>query len=113
MEVRGRDQVAGLPRTIKVTSGEITDAIAEPLDSIAATARAVLEKTPPELVSDIIDRGMVMTGGGSLLRNIDRYLTEETGIPCHVAENAMLCTSLGAGKALRHLPILRRSLGTV
>jgi rod shape-determining protein MreB and related proteins len=113
MEVRGRDQVAGLPRTIKITSGEITDAIAEPLDSIAATARAVLEKTPPELVSDIIDRGMVMTGGGSLLRNIDRYLTEETGIPCHVAENAMLCTSLGAGKALRHLPILRRSLGTV
>jgi rod shape-determining protein MreB and related proteins len=113
MEVRGRDQVAGLPRTIRVTSGEITDAIAEPLDSIAATARAVLEKTPPELVSDIIDRGMVMTGGGSLLRNIDRYLTEETSIPCHVAENAMLCTSLGAGKALRHLPILRRSLGTV
>jgi rod shape-determining protein MreB and related proteins len=113
MEVRGRDQVAGLPRTIKVTSSEITDAIAEPLDSIATTARAVLEKTPPELVSDIIDRGMVMTGGGSLLRNIDRYLTEETGIPCHVAENAMLCTSLGAGKALRHLPILRRSLGTV
>jgi rod shape-determining protein MreB and related proteins len=113
MEVRGRDQVAGLPRTIKVTSSEITDAIAEPLDSIATTARAVLEKTPPELVSDIIDRGMVMTGGGSLLRNIDRYLTEETGIPCHVAENAMLCTSLGAGKALRHLPILRRALGTV
>ncbi|MBC7235934.1 MAG: rod shape-determining protein [Chloroflexi bacterium] len=113
MEVRGRDQVAGLPRTITITSGEVTDAIAEPLAAIATAVRAVLEKTPPELVSDIIDRGMVMTGGGSLLRNIDRYLTEETGIPCHVAENAMLCTALGAGKALRHLPILRRSLGTV
>ena len=72
----------------------------------------MLEHTPPELASDIIDRGMVMTGGSSLLRNFDRYLTKETGIPCHVAENAMLCTALGAARGLERLPILRRSLQT-
>lgn len=110
MEVRGRDAVAGLPRTITVTSSEITDALAEPLSAVSATVRSVLEKTPPELASDIIDRGMVMTGGGALLRNMDRFLTQETGIPCHVAENAMLCTALGCGEALKHLPILRRAL---
>ncbi len=110
IEVRGRDQVAGKPRTIEISSEEITEAITEELANIAATARAVLEKTPPELVSDIIDRGMVMTGGGSLLRNIDRFLTEETGIPCHLAENPMLCTALGAEQGLHHLSLLQRSL---
>ncbi len=110
IEVRGRDQVAGLPRTITVTSDEVTDALAEPLAAISATVKSVLEKTPPELVSDIIDRGMVMAGGGALLRNMDRFLSQETGIPCQVAENAMLCTALGAGEALHHLPLLQRAL---
>ncbi len=110
MDVRGRDAVAGLPRTITVTSSEVTDALTEPLSAVSATVRSVLEKTPPELASDIIDRGMVMTGGGALLRNMDRFLTQETGIPCHVAENAMLCTALGCGEALKHLAILRRAL---
>ncbi|MEA3408425.1 MAG: rod shape-determining protein [Chloroflexota bacterium] len=112
IEVRGRDQVAGKPRTIEINSDEITEAIAEELSSIADTAKAVLEKTPPELVSDIIDRGMVMTGGGSLLRNMDRFLTEETGIPCYLAENPMLCTALGAERGLHHLPLLQRALET-
>ncbi len=110
LEVRGRDQVAGLPRVIRITSGEITDAIAEPLTAISAVVRSVLEKTPPELASDIIDRGMVMVGGGALLRNIDRYLTKETGVPCYVAENPMACTAIGAGLALEQLEILRRSM---
>lgn len=110
MEVRGRDQVAGLPRTIQVTSSEITEAIAEPLAAIVNTVRSVLEKTPPELASDIIDRGMVMTGGGSLLRNVDRFLTKQTGVPCHVAENPVACVALGAGKALEMVDILRRTL---
>jgi len=110
MEVRGRDQVAGLPRTIQVTSSEITEAIAEPLASIVNNVRAVLEKTPPELASDIIDRGMVMTGGSSLLRNIDRFLTKHTGVPCHVAENPIACVALGAGRALEMIDILRRTL---
>jgi len=110
MEVRGRDQVAGLPRTIQVTSSEVTEAIAEPLAAIVNTVRSVLEKTPPELASDIIDRGMVMTGGSSLLRNIDRFLTKHTGVPCHVAENPVACVALGAGKALDMVEILRRTL---
>ena len=112
MEVRGRDQVAGLPRTITVTSSEITEAIAEPLANIVNTVRSVLEKTPPELASDIIDRGMVMTGGGSLLRNIDRFLTKHTGVPCYVAENPVACVCLGAGRALEMRDILRRTLAT-
>ncbi|MGC8786158.1 MAG: rod shape-determining protein [Anaerolineae bacterium] len=110
MEVRGRDQVTGLPKTITITSGEITEAIVEPLAAIAASVRAVLEKTPPELASDIIDRGIVMTGGGSLLRNVDRYLTRETGVPCHVAEDPLACVAIGAGKALERYNILKRSL---
>jgi len=110
MEVRGRDQVAGLPRTIRLTSTEVTDALAEPLAAIAASVKSVLEKTPPELSSDIIDRGMVMAGGSSLLRNIDRFLTQQTGVPSHVAEDPIICTALGAGHGLEHLPLLRRSL---
>ncbi len=110
IEVRGRDQVTGLPRTISITSGEVTEAIVEPLAAIAATVRAVLEKTPPELASDIIDRGIVMAGGGSLLRNVDRFLTGETGVPCHVAEDPLACVALGAGKALDQYEVLKRSL---
>jgi len=111
-EVRGRDQVQGLPRTIIVTSAEVTEAMAEPLASIGAAVRAVLETTPPELISDIIDRGMVLTGGGALLRNVDRFLTQETGVPCHVAEDPMLCVAVGAGRGLEHLSLLRRALET-
>ena len=110
MRVRGRDQVAGLPRSIQLTSGEVVEAISEPLSSIVYTVRAVLEKVPPELASDIIDRGIVLTGGGSLLRNIDRLLSRETDIPCYVAENAMACVAIGAGKALEDLELLRLSL---
>ncbi len=110
LEVRGRDQIAGLPKTIRVTSNEITDSISEPLQAIAAVVRSVLEKTPPELASDIIDRGMVMVGGGALLRNIDRFLTRETGVPCYVADNPMACTAIGAGKSLEQLELLKKSM---
>jgi len=113
MDVRGRDQVTGLPKTITITSGEATEAIVEPLAAIAATVRAVLEKTPPELASDIIDRGIVMTGGGSLLRNVDRFLTGETGVPCHVADDPLACVAVGAGKALEQYEVLKRSLPTL
>ena len=110
MEVQGRDQVAGLPRTITLTSGEVTEAIAEPVSSIVSVVRSVLEKTPPELSADIIDRGMALVGGGALLRGVDRLLTQETGVPCYVAENPMACTAIGAGHALENLHIMRRSL---
>ena len=92
LDVRGRDLIAGLPRTIPLTSSEIMEAMEKPLQQVVTAVRAVLEETPPELASDIIDKGMVMTGGGALLRNMDRLLTQVTGVPCHVAENAaQLC----------------------
>ncbi len=113
MDVRGRDQVAGLPKTIKLTSGEITEAMAEPLAAMVGVIKQTLEKTPPELAADIIDRGMVLSGGGSLLRNIDRLVTKETGVPAFVAEQPLACVALGAGKALENYAIMRRSLPTV
>lgn len=109
-EVRGRDQVSGLPKTIQLTSGEVTEAIGEPLASIVGVVKNVLEKTPPELSSDVIDRGIVMTGGGSLLRNFHQLLTKETGVPCYVADNPMACVALGAGKALEDYELIKRSL---
>jgi rod shape-determining protein MreB len=110
MEVRGRDQVSGLPKTIQLSAGEVTEAIAEPLASIVGVVRAVLEKTPPELASDVIDRGIVMTGGGALLRSFDRLLTKQTGVPCYVADNPIACVALGAGKALENYEVIKRSL---
>jgi len=109
-EVRGRDQVSGLPKTIVLTASEVTEAIVEPVSSIVGVAKSVLEKTPPELASDVIDRGIVMTGGGALLRGIDRLLTKETGVPCYVADNPIACVALGAGKALEDYEVIKRSL---
>jgi rod shape-determining protein MreB len=110
MEVRGRDQVAGLPRTITVRTNEVVEAISEPLEAIVGAVRTVLERTPPELASDIIDRGMIMTGGGSLLRHIDELMTQVTGIPCYVADNPLECVAIGTGIALERLDVLRDSL---
>ena len=110
VEVRGRDQVSGLPKTIGLTSGEVTEAIAEPLNAIVGVVRGVLEKTPPELAADVIDRGIVMTGGGALLRGFHQLLTKETGVPCYVADNPIACVALGAGKALESYEVIRRSL---
>jgi rod shape-determining protein MreB len=109
-EVRGRDQVSGLPKTIQISSEEVTEAISEPLSSIVGVVKAVLEKTPPELSSDVIDRGIVMTGGGALLRGFDRLLTTETGVPCYVADNPIACVALGAGQALEDYEVIKRSL---
>jgi rod shape-determining protein MreB and related proteins len=108
MEIRGRDQVAGLPKTITITSGEVTEAIAEPIAQIVGAVRSVLEKTPPELAADVIDRGMILTGGGALLRNVDQLLTKETGVPCYVTDDAIACVAIGAGRALDNYHIMRR-----
>ena len=110
MQVRGRDQVSGLPRTIEVGSSEITDAIQEPLEAIINAVRAVLVDTPPELASDIIDKGMIMTGGGSMLRRVNELLTEVTGVPCYVADQPANCVAIGTGLALENLDILKDSL---
>ena len=110
MEVRGRDLIAGLPRTIPLTSSEVMEALEQPLQQIVTAVRGVLEKTPPELSSDIIDKGMVMSGGGSMLRNIDKLLTQVTGVPCHVAENPLNCVAVGTGLALEHFEFFKKSL---
>jgi rod shape-determining protein MreB len=110
MEVPGRDQVTGLPRTITISTSEVVEAMQEPLGMIVGVVKGTLEKTPPELASDIIDRGMVLTGGVALLRSMDRLLTKETGVPAYVAENPMACVATGAGKALEQLELYRRVL---
>jgi len=110
IEVQGRDQVAGLPRTITVSSEEVTEALSDPLSAVVSVVKSVLEKTPPELSSDIIDRGMVLVGGGALLRKIDQLIMRETGVPAYVAEAPIACVALGAGYALQKYEILRRSV---
>ncbi|MCG0275254.1 MAG: rod shape-determining protein [Thermosediminibacteraceae bacterium] len=108
MEVRGRDLVTGLPKTIKVSSEEIREALMEPVNSILDAIKVTLEKTPPELAADIMDRGIVMVGGGALLYGLDKLVNHETGMPVHIAENPLDCVALGTGKALEELDLLKR-----
>ena len=110
MDIQGRDQVGGLPRTITVTTTEVVEAIREPLSTIIGAAQAVLEKTPPELASDIIDRGIVLTGGGAMLRGIDQYITQRVGVPAYRAEDPMVAAAVGAGRALEDIAFLRRTM---
>ena len=110
MEIRGRDLVQGLPRTIRVRTNEVVEAIQEPLREIVQAVRTVLQVTPPELSSDIIDKGMVLTGGGANLRNIDRLIAQATGVPCYVADQPELCVAKGTGIALENLESYKRSL---
>jgi len=109
-EIRGRDMVSGLPKTVVLTSEEIRAALEEPLAQIIDAVKVTLDRTPPELASDIIDRGMIMTGGGSLLRHIDELMTQITGIPCYVADQPLQCVAVGTGIALDKLDLLRDSL---
>jgi len=110
MEVRGRDLVAGLPKTVTITSEEVREALSEPIQAIVESARATLEKTPPELAADLIDRGIVLAGGGSLLRGLDKLLAEETGLPVHVAENPVTAVALGVGRGLDDIRYLRTKI---
>ncbi len=110
MEIRGRDGTGGMPRTVVINSAEITESIADPLKKIMSAVKAVLEQTPPELASDIIDKGIVMSGGTSQLTNLDKLMTQETGVPCHIAENPLLSVVLGTGMALENLDLYKRSV---
>ncbi|HEV2339951.1 MAG TPA: rod shape-determining protein [Patescibacteria group bacterium] len=110
MEVRGRDSITGLPRTIEVTEVQINEAIRPVLQEMIAGIRKVLEDTPPELASDIIDKGIVMSGGTSLLINFDKLMTQLTGVPCHVAEDSLLCVVRGTGVALENIELYKRSI---
>ncbi len=113
MEVQGQDQVTGLPRPVTLTTGEIVEALQEPLKAVIETGRRVLEKTPPELVSDIIDRGVALCGGGALLRGIDKLLTKSLGIPAYLVDNPMTCVVQGAVKSFSVLNMIRRNLPQV
>lgn len=109
MDIRGRNLVSGLPKTITVTSSEIMEALEEPILSIVETVHSVLERTPPELAADISDRGIVMTGGGSLIYGLDKLIQEKTGINVIVADDAISCVALGTGKALENIEVLEQS----
>ncbi len=110
MELSGTNSVTGLPESILVTSTDIMNAIQEELKTIIGAVKSVLQKTPPELAADIMDKGMIMTGGGSLLRNLDQMFTKVTGVPCQLAEEARLCVVKGTGSAVEHLDEFRRSV---
>lgn len=111
MEVRGRDLLTGLPKSVSISSLECCEAMQEPLESIVAALREVLEITPPELAADIIDKGVVMTGGGALLHGLDSLLSHESGLPVYVAEDPVSCVARGTGKALSQLSMLRNTKG--
>jgi len=112
MNISGRDLVFGLPRTLIVSSTDVTEAISGTLMQIIGTVKAVLEDTPPELAADIIDKGIVMSGGTGLLRNFDKLVTEETGVPAHVAEDALLCVVKGTGQVMENINLWKRSVST-
>ncbi|HSH25665.1 MAG TPA: rod shape-determining protein, partial [Massilibacterium sp.] len=109
MEVRGRDLVSGLPKTLTITSDEVAEALSDTVNAIVDGVKNTLEKTPPELAADIMDRGIVLTGGGALLRNLDRVISEETKMPVLVAENALDCVAIGTGKALENIHLMQKS----
>ncbi|MEK7122962.1 MAG: rod shape-determining protein, partial [Patescibacteria group bacterium] len=110
MDVRGRDTISGLPKTITVSSDDVTDAISNELDAIISSLKTVLQQTPPELAADIIDRGIIMSGGSSLLRNIDQLVTRATQIPAYTADESLLCVAKGTGIVLENLDAYKRSI---
>lgn len=111
LEIRGRDLVSGLPKTMSVSSDEITEALSDTVNSIVDAVKVTLEKCPPELSADIMDRGIVLTGGGGLLRNLDKLLARETGMPVLVAENPLDCVAIGTGRALENIHLFKTKSG--
>ena len=110
MEVKGRDNLTGLPKTVSVSTNEIVHAISDDLKDIAKAVKLVLQETPPELASDIIDKGMIMTGGTALLKNLDQYISQSVGVPCYLAEDPLLCVAKGTGTALDNLESYKKSI---
>ncbi len=110
IEVKGRDLMGGLPRNVRIASNEISEAIQDELREVTNTIKKVLQETPPELSADIMDKGMVLSGGGALLRNLDKLITEIIGVPCYVADEPHLCVAKGAGAALENLGVYKRMI---
>ena len=112
MDIRGRDLVSGLPKTLNIKASEIRDALKEPVYKIIDAVKSTLEKTPPELAADVMDHGIMMTGGGSLLNNLDKLLSNETGMPVLVSEDALSCVGEGTGRSLENIELLKRVVMT-
>ncbi len=110
IEIRGRDLISGLPQNIKISSNEVCEAISERLDEIVQIVKTVLRETPPELSADIMDKGMILSGGGALVRNIDELIARATGVPCFLAEDPLLCVAKGTGKVLENLEAYKKSI---
>ena len=110
MDVRGRDLISGLPKTVSITSVEIREALQDPVQAIVDASKSTLEQTPPELAADLIDRGIVMAGGGSLLRGLDKRISEETGLPVHIADDPLTAVVMGTGHVLNMASRLRRRI---
>ena len=110
MQIRGRDLISGLPKTIEISSAEVRDALNEPISSIIDAIKSTLEKTPPELASDIMENGIMLTGGGALLRGLDKLVKQETGMPVQIAENPLDCVALGTGKSVEDQEIFEKVL---
>lgn len=108
MDIRGRDLVTGLPKTIEITSKEISNALRESISAIIDGVKKTLEQTPPELSADVMERGIMLTGGGALLKNLDKVISDQTNIPVFIAENPLDCVAIGTGKALDHMNVLKR-----
>ena len=112
MDIRGRDLVSGLPKTLTIKASEIREALDEPIYKIIEAVKNTLEKTPPELAADVMDHGIMMTGGGALLTNLDKLLSKETGMPVLVSEDALSCVGEGTGKSLENIGLLKRVVMT-
>lgn len=110
MEIKGRDNITGLPKTVTISTNEVVEAIQEELKEMVKAVKTVLQDTPPELASDIIDKGMIMTGGTAMLRNLDHYISQAVGVPCYLAEEPLLCVAKGTGVALDHLDSYKKSI---
>ncbi len=109
MDIRGRDMISGLPKTLEISSKEIYEAMKEPVFNIIDAIKSTLEKTPPELSSDVMEFGIMLTGGGALLDSLDALIKEETGMPVHIAEEPLDCVAIGTGKALDSIEVLKKS----
>lgn len=113
IEIKGRDLMNGVPKEIKISQRQIAESLAEPVGAIVEAVKVALEATPPELAADIVDKGIVLTGGGALLTNLDQVLREETGLPVSIADDALSCVALGTGKALEHIKTMKHVLSSV
>ncbi|HHE45749.1 MAG TPA: rod shape-determining protein, partial [Candidatus Moranbacteria bacterium] len=110
MDVQGRDLTGGLPKSIKISSNEVSEAIQDELREIISAIKKVLQETPPELAADIMDKGMVLSGGGALLKNLDQLITKTIGVPCYIADDALFCVIKGIGVALENLELYKRAI---